>query len=72
MSDVDDSAIESGAVSKTALYDNWPGLPDIVQRAVDLGKEFRRNAPPSEEERKILFSQSAETVQAQIGEKAGE
>lgn len=42
-----------------------------VQRAVDLGKEFRRNAPPSEEERKILFSQSAETVEAQIGEKAG-
>lgn len=42
-----------------------------VQRAVDLGKEFRRNAAPSEEERKILFSQSAATVQEQIGEKAG-
>ncbi|WP_282610079.1 glutathione binding-like protein [Pelagibius sp. Alg239-R121] len=41
-----------------------------VQRAVDLGKEFRRNAPPSEEERKVLFSQNAETVKAQIGEKA--
>ncbi len=42
-----------------------------VQRAVDLGKEFRRSAPPSDEERKILFSQSAETVKEQIGEKAG-
>ena len=29
-----------------------------VQRAVDLGKEFRRSAPPTEEERKILFQQS--------------
>lgn len=28
-----------------------------VQRGVDLGKESRRNAPPSEEERKILFGQ---------------
>ncbi|NQW09183.1 MAG: glutathione S-transferase N-terminal domain-containing protein [Alphaproteobacteria bacterium] len=29
-----------------------------VQRAVDLGKEFRRSAPPTEEERTILFNQS--------------
>lgn len=43
-----------------------------VQRAVDLGKEFRRSAPPSDEERKILFSQSAETVKEQIGKGAGE
>ncbi|TQV68070.1 glutathione S-transferase family protein [Denitrobaculum tricleocarpae] len=43
-----------------------------VQRAVDLGKEFRRSAPPNEEERKILFSQSAETVKEQIGRGAGE
>ncbi|MEM0943680.1 MAG: glutathione S-transferase N-terminal domain-containing protein [Pseudomonadota bacterium] len=28
-----------------------------VQRAVDLGKEFRRKAPPSDEERRILFNQ---------------
>jgi len=28
-----------------------------VQRGVDLGKDSRRNAPPSEEERKILFGQ---------------
>ncbi len=33
-----------------------------VQRAVDLGKEFRRRAPPSEEERKILFGQTAKSV----------
>lgn len=30
-----------------------------VQRGVDLGKEFRRNAPPSDAERKILFNQRA-------------
>lgn len=30
-----------------------------VQRGVDLGKEFRRNGPPSDEEREILFNQSA-------------
>ncbi|MEM6489322.1 MAG: glutathione S-transferase C-terminal domain-containing protein [Pseudomonadota bacterium] len=28
-----------------------------VQRAVDLGKEHRRRAPPTEEERRILFNQ---------------
>ena len=30
-----------------------------VQRAVDLGKEFRRSGPPSDAERKILFNQTA-------------
>lgn len=33
-----------------------------VQRAVDLGKEFRRSAPPSDEERKILFTQSGASL----------
>jgi len=33
-----------------------------VQRGVDLGKEFRRAAPPSDEERKILFNQTAESA----------
>jgi GSH-dependent disulfide-bond oxidoreductase len=33
-----------------------------VQRGVDLGKEHRRAAPPSEAERKFLFGQSAGTV----------
>jgi GSH-dependent disulfide-bond oxidoreductase len=30
-----------------------------VRRGVDLGKELRRGAPPSEEERRILFDQTA-------------
>ena len=38
-----------------------------VQRAVDLGKEFRRRAPPSEEERKILFGQTAKSVRDRSG-----
>ena len=32
-----------------------------VKRGVDLGKELRRAAPPSDEERKILFNQTATT-----------
>lgn len=35
-----------------------------VQKGVDLGKEWRRSAPPSEEERKILFNQTAQSVEA--------
>lgn len=33
-----------------------------VRRAVDLGKQFRRAAPPSDAERKILFNQTAKSV----------
>jgi GST-like protein len=33
-----------------------------VQRGVDLGKELRRSAPPSEDERRILFNQTAQDV----------
>ena len=33
-----------------------------VQRAVDLGKEFRRAGPPSEEERKVLFNQTGDRL----------
>jgi len=33
-----------------------------VQKAVDLGKEFRRSAPPTDEERKILFTQSGASL----------
>jgi GSH-dependent disulfide-bond oxidoreductase len=33
-----------------------------VRKGVDLGKEWRRNAPPSDEERKILFNQTAAAV----------
>ena len=35
-----------------------------VQRAVDLGKEFRRTGPPSEDERKVLFNQTAASVKS--------
>jgi GST-like protein len=34
-----------------------------VQRGVDLGKELRRAAPPSDEERRILFNQTARALQ---------
>lgn len=33
-----------------------------VQKGVDLGKEWRRSAPPSDEERRVLFNQTARTV----------
>jgi len=33
-----------------------------VRRGVDLGKEWRRNAPPSDEERQILFNQTAASL----------
>ena len=35
-----------------------------VQRGVDLGKELRRSAPPSDEERKILFNQTAASTES--------
>ncbi len=38
-----------------------------VQRAVDLGKEFRRRAPPSADERKVLFGQTAKSVRDRSG-----
>ncbi len=34
-----------------------------VQRGVDLGKDFRRDTPPSDEEREILFNQRARVDQ---------
>ncbi len=33
-----------------------------VRRGVDLGREFRRTSPPTEEEREILFGQTARTT----------
>ncbi|MGF1528556.1 MAG: glutathione S-transferase family protein [Candidatus Competibacterales bacterium] len=33
-----------------------------VQRAVDLGKEYRRSAPPTEAERQVLFGQTAHSA----------
>ncbi|MCG8357280.1 MAG: glutathione S-transferase N-terminal domain-containing protein [Kiloniellales bacterium] len=38
-----------------------------VQRGVDLGKELRRQAPPSEAERQVLFGQTAESVRQRSG-----
>jgi GST-like protein len=35
-----------------------------VQRAVDLGEELRRTAPPDDAERKLLFEQTADSVRA--------
>lgn len=54
-----------------ASIDKFPNVADwrkrikdrpAVQRGVDLGKDFRRNAPPTEEERKILFNQTASNL----------
>jgi len=33
-----------------------------VQRGVDLGKELRRSAPPTDAERRVLFNQTARDV----------
>ena len=38
-----------------------------VQRGVNLGKEYRRSGPPSDEERKVMFNQTAQTAQEQSG-----
>ncbi len=38
-----------------------------VQRAVDLGKEMRRQGPPTGEERKLLFEQTAASVRERSG-----
>ncbi len=36
-----------------------------VQRAVDLGKDLRRQGPPSEAERQVMFGQTAERVRGE-------
>lgn len=38
-----------------------------VRAAVDLGKDLRRSGPPSEEERKVLFNQTARSGAARRG-----
>ena len=35
-----------------------------MQRGVDLGKELRRAAPPSAEEREIMYNQTAASTAA--------
>jgi len=42
-----------------------------VQRGVDLGKDLRRTAPPSDEERKLLYHQTAQST-ATLAEKASQ
>lgn len=39
-----------------------------VQKGVDLGREFRRQAPPDDAERKILFGQNSQTGQSGSGQ----
>ncbi len=43
-------------------------LRPAVQRAVDLGKELRRKAPPDDAERKLLFEQTATSVRRLSGD----
>ena len=42
-----------------------------VQRAVDLGKDLRRNAPPTGQERELLYGQTAEST-AKLAERAAQ
>lgn len=48
------------AFPNVAKWRNTIKVRPAVQRGVNLGSEFRRSAPPSEEERKILFNQTAQ------------
>ena len=43
-----------------------------VRRGVDLGKEFRRSAPPTEAERSVLFNQTAHTAHRHAASGRGE
>ncbi|GAB5470337.1 MAG: glutathione S-transferase N-terminal domain-containing protein [Rhodospirillales bacterium] len=60
----------------TASVEGFPRVADwrrrikdrpAVRRGVDLGKDLRRKAPPSEAERKVLFGQDAQSVRKQAG-----
>jgi GSH-dependent disulfide-bond oxidoreductase len=51
--------------ANVARWRNLVKQRPAVQRGVDVGKEFRRSAPPTEAERKILFNQTAISVDAQ-------
>lgn len=41
-----------------------------VRRGVDLGKELRRNAPPTDEERELLYNQTARSTASLAGRAA--
>ena len=53
------------AFPNVARWRNTIKQRPAVQKGVDLGKEFRRSAPPSDEERKILFNQTSDLVASQ-------
>ena len=55
------------AFPKVAAWRNRIKERPAVQRAVDLGKEFRRSAPPSEAEREVLFGQTSASVKQRGG-----
>ena len=52
-------------VSHTVIFGGVGQNPQVkaMQRGVDVGKEFRRAGPPSDEERKVMFNQTAQTAQ---------
>ncbi len=50
------------AFPKVAAWRNRIKERPAVQRAVDLGKEMRRSGPPTDEERKLLYEQTAASV----------
>lgn len=63
-----------------AELDKFPRVADwrerikarpAVQRAIEIGKEWRRSGPPDEEERRILFEQTSESVRALAERAAG-
>jgi len=45
-----------------AAWRNRIKIRQAVQRAVDLGKDLRSTSAPTQEERKLLYEQTAETV----------
>ncbi len=55
------------AFPRVAAWRNRIKERPAVQRGVDLGKELRRKAPPSEQERKVLFNQTARSVSERGG-----
>jgi GST-like protein len=50
-----------------AAWRNRIKVRPAVQRAVDLGKELRRSGPPTDEERKLLYEQTAASVRESSG-----